>query len=251
MSIIKPLMPNIFLVETYLENYDIDVRGAVIVGSNIVAVWDTLTHPRDMEKILPLLIGKSVQVIYSHADWDHIWGTCGINYDQVIGQRNCLDRFAIEVPETLRKMTDENPDTWRGITLIPPSLVFEKELELDLGGMTLKLQHLPGHTQDAIVGFIPELGILLGGDVVEDPFPVFNLGNSLKGWIEGLKQWAADEKVKIVIPAHGSVNSSILLDHNIQYLEGLIDGTSLLPEGLVPFYLDTHRANVENALKSD
>jgi glyoxylase-like metal-dependent hydrolase (beta-lactamase superfamily II) len=252
MSIIKSLMPNIYLVETHLEGYeDIDVQGAVIIGSRTAAVWDTLTHPRDMEIILPLLSGKPVQIIYSHADWDHIWGSCGLPSDQVIGHRICLERFAVEVPDTYKKMSDENPVFWKGITLVPPSITFEKELELDLGGMTLTLYHLPGHTQDAIVGFIAELGVLLGGDAIEDPFPVFNQGNSLKGWIEGLKKWAGDERVKLVVPSHGKVSSSILIDQNIRYLEGLIEGTSYIPQGLVPFYLDTHRENVENALKSD
>jgi glyoxylase-like metal-dependent hydrolase (beta-lactamase superfamily II) len=217
----------------------------------MAAVWDTLTHPRDMEIILPLLSGKPVQIIYSHADWDHIWGTCVLTADQVIGHRLCLERFAVEVPDTYKKMSAENPVFWKGITLVPPSITFEKELELDLGGMTLNLFHLPGHTQDAIVGFIPQLGVLLGGDALEDPFPVFNQGNSLKGWIEGLKKWAADDRVQLVVPSHGKVSGPILIEQNIHYLAGLLDGTSLIPQGLVPFYLDTHRENVENALKSD
>ena len=61
---------------------------------------------------------------------------------------------------------------WDEVLLIAPDTVFDEETTVDLGSMTLELHHLPGHTPDTIVGFVPERGLLLMGDTAETPFPV-------------------------------------------------------------------------------
>jgi len=62
----------IFATEVALGEYD--VRGVLLVGDARAVVWDTLSHPRDMTRWRPLIGGRDLVVVYSHADWDHIWG---------------------------------------------------------------------------------------------------------------------------------------------------------------------------------
>ncbi|RIK55767.1 hypothetical protein DCC62_31070 [candidate division KSB1 bacterium] len=73
MTILKKFRPGLWLTELHLD--DFDVRGAVIIGEKSAVVWDSLSHPRDMQPVRVLLAQKDWQLVYSHADWDHVWGT--------------------------------------------------------------------------------------------------------------------------------------------------------------------------------
>lgn len=239
--------PNLWLTELQLPEFD--VRGAVLLGGRRSLVWDTLSHPRDMAPVAGLMAGRPPTIVYSHADWDHVWGTEGFpDRDEVVGHVACLARFAEDVPATLERKRAERPDLWAGVTLIPPTRTFVSELSIDLGDLSLVLHHLPGHTPDCCVGFIPERGVLLMGDTVETPFPVVNDADALLAWIARLEIWAADERVHTVIPAHGAIGGREIIDRNILYLSALVAGTEPeLSTELTPFYRQTHAANRDRA----
>jgi glyoxylase-like metal-dependent hydrolase (beta-lactamase superfamily II) len=249
MTKIKEFLPGIFLTELRLA--DFDVRGAVIIGGKRAVIWDSLSHPRDM---LPLRdsLPEEWSLIYSHADWDHVWGTGGLPYQNktIIGHANCLARFSEDVPSELREKKKVQPGNWDEVILIPPTVTFERDLSLDLGGITLSLHHLPGHTSDCIVGFIQEQGILLAGDTVETPFPVVNFEGLIDEWIVELQNWERDARVQQVIPSHGVLGGRELIRQNIIYLENLKTGSPIeLPADLDDFYRRTHQKNLSYARK--
>jgi glyoxylase-like metal-dependent hydrolase (beta-lactamase superfamily II) len=226
---------------------DYDVRGALLLGRTHALVWDTLTHPRDMAAFSTQLGGRRTTIVYSHADWDHVWGTAGLPLEgvEIVGHRLCLARFSSDVPETLVARRKDEPGLWDTVQLIPPTRVFEVELDLDLGGLTLCLRHLPGHTRDCLVGFVPERGVLLAGDTVETPLPVVPPGAPLGDWIRGLRHWAGDPTVRTVVPAHGRIGGTDIITSTADYLQGLADGSPSPPAGpLSSFYEATHRANL-------
>ena len=76
---------------------------------------------------------------------------------QIVAHATCLARFADDVPETLRKKQAAEPDEWREVRLIAPTTVFERNFDLDLGGLTVQLAHLPGHTVDCIVAYLHQV----------------------------------------------------------------------------------------------
>ena len=236
---------NIWLTRVRLDDYD--VRGALVVGSERAVVWDTLSRPRDMRPYLPFVGDRELVVVYSHADWDHIWGTAGLACAgvRIVAHDICRERFDSDVPTVLAEKQQAQPGAWADVELIPPTETFARELSIDLGGLTLTLSHLPGHTRDCIVGFIPERGILLAGDTVETPCPVVPADSPLGGWIAGLRRWADDGRVRRVVPAHGPIGGSEILQQNVSYLEAIESGRPVVPPGtLTPFYQDTHRQNV-------
>ena len=245
-SIPSILGDGIFSTEVALGEYD--VRGALLVGDARAAVWDTLSHPRDMTVWLPLIGGRDLAVVYSHADWDHIWGTAGLPLERtalVMGHRACQARFAADVPGTLRERQLAEPGAWDEVQLVAPDTVFDAETTVDLGSMTLELHHLPGHTSDTIIGFVPERGLLLMGDTAETPFPVVPRDSPLAAWIDGLERWERDPRVRIVVPAHGPVGGIDILQRNIRYLRGLLHGAPLPATApLTEFYRKTHEANM-------
>lgn len=245
MTVLTEFRPGLWLTELALE--DFAVRGALIIGEETAVVWDTLSQPRDMHPLRSKLANRALRVVYSHADWDHVWGTAGLAASgaPIISHAACLDRFGADVPDTLAEKQAAEPGTWDDVLLMSPTQTFDHELGLDLGGITLALHHLPGHTEDCIVGFIPEWGLLLAGDTVETPLPVVPPDSPLDGWIEQLQRWAADPRVQTVIPAHGAIGGRELITRNIAYLQALREGRPInVPDDLDDFYRATHAANL-------
>jgi len=244
-SELHTLESNIWFTNVVLGEYD--VRGLLLVGEERAVVWDTLSHPRDMRGYEPLIGDRQLAIVYSHADWDHVWGTAGLACQDamILGHRSCLARFAQDVPATLREKQRDEPGVWDEVRLIAPSRVFDDSSVLELGSMTLTLRHLPGHTQDSIVGFVPERGLLLMGDAAETPFPVVPERSPLFQWIAELRRWEHDSRVRTVVPAHGAIGGREILQRNIAYLQGLLDGQPIdVPGPLTKFYRDTHQSNL-------
>ncbi len=242
---LSELRPNLWLTELVLD--DFDVRGAVIIGDQRVMVWDTLSHPRDMQPVIALAGDKPIDVVYSHADWDHCWGTTALQPDAVIAHEACAGRFQSgEVAQRLAEKKAQEPGQWDAVQLIAPTITFNPSLTMDLGGVQVELHHLPGHTADCLVAWIPQWGVLLAGDAIETPLPYLNTESValLPEWINALENWNAAPRMNVVIPAHGEVGDHTLIERNLVYLRALKAGQSpaVLAE-LTTFYSETHANN--------
>jgi glyoxylase-like metal-dependent hydrolase (beta-lactamase superfamily II) len=247
MTTIHRINEQILLTE--VEHPDYLVRGAVLQGRKATLIWDTLTHPDDMQALLPVIGDRPPIVVYSHADWDHIWGTAALAPapHSVIGHRLCRRRFADDVPATLRQRTLEEPGRWDAVHLVPPNRLLDDTLILDLGGMTLELHALPGHTPDSVVGLVVEHGLLLMGDTVETPLPCVPVECPLGDWLGELRRWLADSRVLSVVPAHGPWGGKEIIGRTVSYLHDLQTRHARweIP-GLSPFYRQTHEDNMSN-----
>jgi glyoxylase-like metal-dependent hydrolase (beta-lactamase superfamily II) len=247
MSTTRAFDSGIWFTDVALGEYD--VRGALLVGEDRALVWDTLSRPHDMRGYASLVGDRELIIAYSHADWDHVWGTAGLPYQRavVLGHRSCRARFGGDVPATLREKQAAEPHAWDDVQLVAPTEVFDGETSVGLGAMTVTIHHLPGHTPDSAVAFVPERGLLLAGDAAETPFPVVPEASPLASWIAGLERWEEDPRVRTVVPAHGAVGGREILRRNIAYLRGLRDGTpEAVNEPLSVFYRRTHESNLRS-----
>jgi glyoxylase-like metal-dependent hydrolase (beta-lactamase superfamily II) len=233
------------------ELLDVDVRGALLLGSQMALIWDTLIRPGDMAGLAPLIGERRLLVVYSHADWDHCWGTAGLRvFDPlVLGCVKTLRRFAGDVPATLAQFRAEAPGRWDDIELIPPAVACDGFFSVDLGdGCIVEFHPLPGHTEDCLVAWVPALGLLLGGDTVETPLPVMEAESPVVEWLAALERWAIEPLLQDVVPAHGIAGGRTALDLTITYLRGWLAGDlPLSAEPLDEFYRTTHETNLRHA----
>ena len=246
--------PGLWLTELFLD--DLDVRGAVIAGTKRVVVWDTLSRPSDMAPVVsllatPALANRELIVVYSHADWDHVWGTAALlaGNPLIVGHELCSERFQSDVPQTLAQFQSQKPGSWQDVELVLPALTFWRRLRLDLGGVAVELHHLPGHTRDCLVVWIPAWGVFLAGDTVETPLAYVGRDSSVPRWIAGLRRWQREERLQTVIPCHGQIGDRGLLATTIGYLETVQSGAELVSDGdaLPSSSTDLHARNVCNA----
>jgi glyoxylase-like metal-dependent hydrolase (beta-lactamase superfamily II) len=245
MQTLDQLSGDIWITTVNLD--DFEVRAVLIAGEERVVVWDSLSHPDDMRLFLPMIGDRDLVVIYSHADWDHVWGTAGLPRDRMtsIGHALCAERFRTDVPRVLAEKMAEDPVRWGPVKLVPPAVTFDGQYAVSLGSTTLHLHHLPGHTPDSIAGFLPERGVLLLGDAVETPLPLVPEACDLNRWIEELLRWQAEPGVRMVIPSHGPIGGREILAQNIVYLQNLLAGREIpVPALLDDFYREAHLANV-------
>lgn len=247
MTILHRFNDQILLTEVQYPDYL--VRGSALLGATATVIWDTLTHPDDMRALLPLIGDRPPIVVYSHADWDHIWGTAAFPAvpPVVVGHRLCRRRFEDDVPATLQQIMREEAGRWDAVRLVPPNRIFDDTLVLDLGGLTLELHALPGHTPDSIVGLVVEHGLLLMGDTVETPLPCVPTGCPLDSWLAALGGWLADSRVETVIPSHGAWGGKEIIRQTMTYLQDLQAGRRMPDTAeLTPFYRRTHLENLRN-----
>lgn len=88
---------------------------------------------------------------------------------------------------------DERFEPFLDRRFLPPTLTFDRELDLEVGGLTVHLEHTEGETRDHLLAWIPELGVLCPGDLVYASFP--NLSTPaigprpIMGWIRSLDRF--------------------------------------------------------------
>ena len=242
---LEEIRPNLWICEMIDPPHV--VRAIVAKGEKRAAVWDTFGLPGEAASLVDVISGMPYYVVYSHGDWDHAWGTAGLGGGRlgVIGHVECLRRFVDDVPRTLQRMQSAEPGKWESVRLVPPNITFTSRLSLDLGGVTLELHHVPGHSSDSIVGWIPEWGVMLGGDAIETPLPVVNNAALVAGWLAALESWRQVESLERAIPSHGSLEARESLDQTVAYLRALLgDRQFKLPSKLDDFYRETHQKNM-------
>ena len=140
-------------------------------------------HAEEIKKDLhSLSLPMPSLIAISHWHWDHSFGLSGWDIPSIAGRDtntilrklSRLNWDENSIKERIKKkeeivfcfemMKREYGDT-RNIEVIPASIEFDKELDIDLGGVRAKLLHVSGpHSRDSVVLFIPEDKVLFLGD---------------------------------------------------------------------------------------
>ncbi|MBE0416836.1 MAG: MBL fold metallo-hydrolase [Coriobacteriia bacterium] len=117
---LSEILPGIWTAEVSLPGFE--VCSVVLLGATRMLVFDTLVRPGDMRPFAELAGDREIVTVYSHADWDHIWGTAGLpaRGGEVVGHASCPNRFRTDVPETLAKKCAKESGAWDDVELVAP-----------------------------------------------------------------------------------------------------------------------------------
>jgi glyoxylase-like metal-dependent hydrolase (beta-lactamase superfamily II) len=159
-----------------------DVNVTAVVGDRGVLLVDTLGSERDARAMLDRLrrvtTAPLVAVLNTHAHWDHVLGNAVVADDSPDAVLLAHDRAAADLPDTvaagIATMTDDDPNREAVHTsrVVVPGDVFSSVRALDLGDRFVELVHAGrGHTAGDVVVRVPDVDVLLAGDLLEEGAP--------------------------------------------------------------------------------
>ncbi len=136
------------------------------------------------------------------------------------------DREAVSYSLRLRRSYLED---LRRVRQVLPDVTFRDRVTLELGGRRVEVIHLgPAHTRGDVVVWLPDLGIVAAGDLVEVGTPWLE-GADISGWADALERLKALH-ASVVLPAHGGVQrDGRLLEGDADFFRDLV---SAVREGL-------------------
>ena len=206
-----------------------EVETFVLTTQRYLIVVDTGTTPTVSAGIMDLvkddLAGRRLLVVNTHADYDHAWGNATFADDgaypaPIIATRLARDRLlGQESRDRLERMRQQD-ETLNEVRLVPPTLTFEGDFQIDGGDLTVQLLATPGHTPDHVSIWIPELNLVLAGDAAEFPFPWIDTPADVPLLRDSLRRLVALEPF-MVLPCHGETTTPDLLTNNLAYFDEL------------------------------
>lgn len=219
-----PLVPNI----------------GIVGGTHSVLVIDTGLGPENAERVLALARdyakGRRLYLTSTHFHPEHAFGA------QVFaGEATFLVNRA-----QAQDLADKGPGyltMFRGLgaavagrldgARVPtPDFVYERSHHLDLGGRSVRLSAVGrAHSRGDQVITVPDAGVLFTGDLAETGqfaifpwFPPHDTDVSGLGWIEVMARLAA-ARPRTVVPGHGAVGGTEVVEDVLDYLRELRDET--------------------------
>ena len=182
--------------------YTLGICTYAIVDGSQALVYDThisLPHARFIRRTLDQLGVTSMRVVLSHWHDDHIAGNEVFQDCEIIANR--LTASALE-----RGRADIEGGDPPIKPLVLPNRTFEKSLSLTVGTIPVELSQVEVHSHDGTVLLMPDAGLLLAGDTLEDSVTYVSeparLGEHLVD-LERMAGWQFDR----ILPNHGSLEA--------------------------------------------
>jgi glyoxylase-like metal-dependent hydrolase (beta-lactamase superfamily II) len=201
-------------------------NAGFVVTDDGVVVFDALGTPalgyRLLQRIREVTDKPILHIVVSHYHADHIYGLQAFKEHAgdplVWAHRGALDyagehggspsdsaqRRLVQRREALFPWVDEST------YVVPPDVVFEEAVWLEVGGVELEVRHLgPAHAPGDAIMIVKDHGVVFSGDVIYGgriPFldsPETDIDNWLGGldYIAGLKG-----RINSIIPGHGAMS---------------------------------------------
>jgi glyoxylase-like metal-dependent hydrolase (beta-lactamase superfamily II) len=179
------------------------IASYAILSGDHALVYDTHVSRAHAAAIRATLVAEGARrftVVLSHWHLDHVAGTAEFADCEVIANIRTVAHLAA------RKSAIE-AGTDHGLPAIAPLILpnrsFDGTLTLDIGGRRVDLITANIHSDDATVLWLPDAGLLLAGDTVEDTVTYVGEPEAFAIHLADLARLAALSP-RVILPNHGA-----------------------------------------------
>lgn len=197
-------------------------NGGLIVGKDSILAIDSYRTPAGAafmaEACLKITGRLPTHIVNTHFHFDHLGGTRGFiqkgaNPEVIMTQTTrklAFDSYSKTLPDP------NNPDLsistlnkWGGYLTDASQIITDesKPLKLDLGGRTITITPMSGHTSSDLIVTDDSTGTTFAGDLIWDGiFPNF-MSSSPAQWTKSVKEILKSSS-KIIVPGHGNIQDT-------------------------------------------
>lgn len=211
---IKSLGENVFVHISYLSTNDfgkVDCNGMIYLNGDEAIVFDTPTNDQAATELINWIEatqGKKLKaVVVTHFHEDCLGGLTSFHHN---GTKSYASNKTIALARNAN------------VAVLPGS-GFDHQMEFSIGNETVAATFYgAGHTEDNIVGYVPQEKTLFGGCLLKTM-------NADQGYLgdANIPEWPKTVEIikkdlpdlKIVIPGHGNPGGKELLDYTIQLFQ--------------------------------
>ena len=217
---------------------------AIIVGNRATLVVDTGLGPRNgataMRVVNKLSTNQRLYLTTTHFHAEHTAGEAGFPAGTIIiraaVQQQEVEKSLAGMISRFSGMSAQNRDLLAGVKVRAPDMVFDHELNVDLGGVTARLMWLgQAHTKGDEVIFVEPDSTLIPGDIVQDKLvPRVNPDEgSPRSWLAVLDKVEL-LKPRYIVPDHGDLGDGSLIAKQRAFMTDLQSRTLALKRQGVP-----------------
>jgi glyoxylase-like metal-dependent hydrolase (beta-lactamase superfamily II) len=183
-------------------------NSGILLAAGQACLIDPGIYPGEIEGLIHFLAERNAApqaLVLTHSHWDHLLGPERFPGVPVVAQESYLSEMEKDGSRIRRDIS-----RWEGQSgikrekpfCIPlPDQVFVNSTTLQVGSLSLKLVHAPGHASDELVVYDLGSGALWAGDMLSDleiPF----VSDSLPAYQQILDMLATWD-IRLLVPGHG------------------------------------------------
>ena len=197
-----------------------DLNVTLVLGDATALVVDTHLHDGHARRLVAAVREVTALpwvVVDTHAHFDHAFGNAtfareqpGLHIWATEGCRRELEtsgalQQALAAEQLRENGRPDEADAVAAVTVVPPNHTFTTDTRIDLGGRTVVLHHPGrGHTGHDAVVEVPDAGVTVAGDLVEQGAPPAFEDSYPLEWPTTLDA-LLPRLGAVVVPGHGDV----------------------------------------------
>lgn len=201
-------------------------NAGIVIGQDGVLVIDTLISAKEGKRFLAdirKVTKKPIKyVVNTHTHLDHALGNCVFAKlgAVVISHEADQEKLATQGADILKNVGNYGlkPEDMVGTKVVVPTLSFDTQLNLDLGGEQVQLiRGTPSHTEGSLVVFLPKKKLLFSGDILFTDFHPYLADGDFSGWLQTLDTLLTMD-IERIVPGHGPLSTKKDLQEMKEYL---------------------------------
>jgi glyoxylase-like metal-dependent hydrolase (beta-lactamase superfamily II) len=192
-----------------------DLNVTVVVGAGACLVVDTRASEaqgRDLAEAVRTITPHPWVVVNTHVHFDHTFGNSAFRPGRIWGHRRAAEQLRVDgermrdgIAARHREAGSDLAEEIAASRIDPPDELVDDLATLTVGGRPVQLRYLGrGHTDNDLVLTVPDVGLLVAGDLVEEGAPP-QFGSAFPLDWPGTLDALTELVVGPVVPGHGAI----------------------------------------------